>query len=86
MARTRLNQVYRRYKRIRVKRDAAEVGRKGPEFVDALQGAYTALVLAVYSCCFFFVACGYTRELTNRLVIRVLGVHDVADFRAAAVL
>lgn len=39
LLRVKTNQVYRRYKRVRVKRDAAEVGRKGPEFVDTLQGA-----------------------------------------------
>lgn len=31
-------QIYRFYKRVRAKRDAAEVGPKGPDMVDELQG------------------------------------------------
>lgn len=36
-------QVYRRYTSVRVKRDAAEVGRRGPAVIDDLKGGYKKL-------------------------------------------
>lgn len=47
-----LRQVYRLYKRVQAKRDATEVGPRGPDMVDMLQGeAGTPLpsTKAVYS-------------------------------------
>lgn len=37
--------VYRCYKRVRAKRDAAEVGPKGPDMVDVLQGGHDFIIL-----------------------------------------
>lgn len=46
---TKLSKVYRFYKKIRAKRDAAEVvGSRGPEKVDSLQGAVGWMMDDVY--------------------------------------